>query len=437
MSLNLNHETQSTDVSNIDNSVNQSTPSRPDAQYKSASDKKAADYTTLDFFNTVLPSKGQRCAGELVNKIFSHHFVDDNDQLAEEVKRIDAAGHDAYFALSGFGPDDSRAQANVVAVRVFWLDLDCGPGKGYATKQDALKALARFKEELKLRTPWVVDSGNGIHSYFLMSADMKPAEWKAIALLLKLACQKYGLNVDHCRTCDEASVLRPIGTNNRKNGGARPVKLIHPGKPMSLEAFRKRLVNYLGGEDAAAELSKSFTGDEVAGELSEAFANEDAAQNADLKGGIEPPPPSDAHKIAEQCAIIGEVRDKLGKVLEPHWRDVLGVLTYTVQGDEIGHEWSKGDPRYDYDETQGKIDRFRANATGPTTCEKLSDHRPNACAACPHKGKIRSPISLGIDRSQRAAAARTAMARCAQRCAPSSIIPATVWRKGRLSQRRC
>ena len=57
-----------------------------------------------------------------------------------------------------------------------------------------------------------------------------------------------------------------------------------------------------------------------------------------------------------------------GAVNEPLWRNMLGVVKYTTEGEPLCHEWSQGDPRYDEEETQRKIDKWTA---GPTLCETL------------------------------------------------------------------
>jgi hypothetical protein len=127
------------------------------------------------------------------------------------------------------------------------------------------------------------------------------------------------------------------------------------------------------------------------------------------------------------------MRATRGKVEEPLWRASLGVLCRTVQGDAICHEWSEGDPRYSESETQGKIDRLRANATGATLCATLSAHRPEACKACPHQGKIKSPISLGMDTSPAAAAVtQPQQAQSGKGGQGEASAEASLWRPGML-----
>jgi hypothetical protein len=401
----LNHEAANNDVSNIADLAGDARSSGPGAQEKQASDTLQR---AIDFLDYTLPEEGQgrRCvfcetAGAPFNR-----FFDSNAEAAEHALKLNAEGHDVFIACSTYGDLDSRAQTNVVASKSLWLDVDTRKSHDnakYAHQDVASEAVGKFRKEVGLAKPNNVDSGYGLHSRWPFSRAVKRDEWKPIAKLLKLACREAGLEADPVRTCDEASILRLPGTHNHKRGEAKPVEVIQRGGgTMSPEAVRKRLVDYLESKGVDSN-STGKDGAPIAG-TPPAQAHFDPAENSDLTGGIEPPPPSDAHKIAEECAVVREMRDKPAAIPEPYWRDVLGVLTYTDQGDEIGHEWSKGHPKYSRAETQDKIDRWRANATGATLCETLSAHRPNACAACPYWGKIKSPISLGMDRSQPAAA---------------------------------
>jgi hypothetical protein len=102
-------------------------------------------------------------------------------------------------------------------------------------------------------------------------------------------------------------------------------------------------------------------------------------------------PLADAHLIADQCSVIGLMKSTQGQLDEPTWRNCLGVLKHTVEGEKICHAWSTGDSRYSHAETQSKIDKW---TTGPTTCKQFRDTHPSLCSSCPHD--IVSPISLGV-----------------------------------------
>jgi putative DNA primase/helicase len=67
-----------------------------------------------------------------------------------------------------------------------------------------------------------------------------------------------------------------------------------------------------------------------------------------------------------------------------------------VDGEALAHEYSSGYDGYTFDETANELDRLREY--GPTTCRKFHSDNPATCEACPHWGKIKSPIVLGYRR---------------------------------------
>ena len=337
----------------------------------------------LDFFDLILPTTGKRCMGILRDKKFWHQFFDTNEELSDAARAADAKGENVYFGCSSFKNGSNRTQENVAAAKSFWLDIDVGPGKGYASKGDAILAVKVFCKELGIPIPLIVSSGEGIHCYWPMHGDIAPHAWKLTAELLKKATKKLKLGVDQSRTADSASVLRPVGTHNRKKA-PREVKVLHRGGIGDHPHFHLKLEKYVG-EAAVLE-----TGLDIEGAVDSRLA----ADNADLSTPPREFPPSDANKIADECAVVREMRDTGGNVPEPHWFDAIGVLVRTTQGEAVCHEWSAKHPRYSHKETQSKIDRA-LKLTGPTTCKKLSDHLPGACEACPYWGSITSPIELG------------------------------------------
>lgn len=103
-------------------------------------------------------------------------------------------------------------------------------------------------------------------------------------------------------------------------------------------------------------------------------------------------PPSDANKVAEKCQQIGDFRDRKGRgQSEPLWRDCLGVLSHTENGEELSHNWSSGYDGYDKTETQNKIDSRKKFP--PTTCDQFRSTNPKGCENCKHT--CHSPITLG------------------------------------------
>lgn len=332
---------------------------------------------TKQFLDVVLPTAGQRCVGAPIKGEFTHFYGKSNEWAAEAVRRIDSKQIETYFALGGFGSERNRTQANVVAVRSFWLDIDTnenGKGKSkYADRKEALAALMAFRSELGLPTPWIVSSGYGLHVYWPCDEDMTPDAWRKTAELLKKATKVWGLDADPTRTADHASILRPPGANNYKRGNIKPVKLVKQGDVTQHHIVHMQVENFLASRNAMPQ---------------ERVEN----INGDLMTTYESAP-SDPNKIADACAVMGEMRSTRGNVEEPLWYGCLGILAHTTDGETVSHEWSSGHPSYSKRETARKLEQVKSY--GPTTCEKLSDHRFSACQSCPHWGKIKSPIVLG------------------------------------------
>lgn len=335
---------------------------------------------TLEFLNTVLPNEGRRCVGMLDGKVFRNFFGGSNEWATEAVKRIDGKNINSYIALGGFGEERSRKQDNVVSLRCSWLDIDTReskPNETYANRKEAYIELLAFCKEVSLPTPLVISSGYGLHVYWVYTHDVSRQKWKQIATLLKATCERYGLAVDRSRTTDEASVLRPVGTHNFKNGNAKDVKALTRCEEIDPDDLLVILADYL---------------DEDADMFTQSGPSQMVDINSDLKGDITYAP-SSAEKIAEECGAVAQMRDTKGNLSQPEWYAGLGITSFTTEGDDLSHEWSNGHAHYNKRETDTKIAQVKQY--GPTTCDKFSQLNPTICKACRHFGKIKSPISLG------------------------------------------
>ena len=159
--------------------------------------------------------------------------VSDGVRKALELSK---AGADIYFAPAGFGSAESRKGNNVVSVRGFWLDFDCGEdkaaaGKGHATVQLVWDALVRICPQIGIPLPThVVLSGGGLHCHWLLTESLDPAAWKVTAKRVKRLTEVFGLRADPSRTADIASLMRLPGTWNYKYDPPRPVKLIRTSR---------------------------------------------------------------------------------------------------------------------------------------------------------------------------------------------------------------
>lgn len=152
-----------------------------------------------------------------------------------------AKGYDAYHACGEFLSPDNRKASNASGASALWLDLDCSPekgqeGKGYLTKVDAFRGLMAFCQETRLPNPThIVDSGGGLHVYWVFTRPIPTDRWRNSAFNFKRLTNLLGLRADNARTADIASVLRLPGTLNFKTDPPRPVVLIYASPNLIME----------------------------------------------------------------------------------------------------------------------------------------------------------------------------------------------------------
>lgn len=367
---------------------------------------------TREFFSLLLPSSGIKYVATLDSftkdgkaiPFFKHYDVSSPAEASARALGLDEEAQTVYFALAGYAEPapsidpktglprmtaggkpkfDMRTQALATHAKAFWMDIDCGEekadaGKGYRSKKDAARAVGEFCQTIGLGLPLMVDSGGGLHCYWPLDKDIPAAQWASLAPVWRALIVHFGVKSDPARDMDIASVLRPVGTHNRKNGELL-VRAINPANfdVSSPRDFAKALLT--------AELQ--FKPVKVAMPT----APKQRSKLDDM-GETKEYPPSSAKVMVLHCNQVLQFHQRHGDVDEPTWRAMLGLLKHTIEGDTLAHEWSSGHPAYDATETQEKLDRW---ALGPTTCKHFETCAPNQCTGCGHKGKVTSPIQLG------------------------------------------
>lgn len=351
---------------------------------------------TLSFFETVLPETGPYFLVIFVEGRAqpAHISCASIQELADQAAKYDAKrGVSVYFACSSYKEPSVqvgekkkyRVEPNWNRAKALWCDIDVGEdkaakGKGYATKQDAANALVEFCEATGFPQPMIVDSGGGFHCYWPLTKAIVPTKWQALAGTLKAAFQHFGFKVDPTRTADFASILRPVGTANKKT---------EPGEPV----FVRKHISPLDPVDLASKLQSIVDTFHVKREhVQRPSALPPPGLNDDLIAHLPSQIPSSALRVAENCQQFRMIRDQHGDVGYEHWRGGAGIFKHCIEGAEMFHKWSQGDARYDQYSTQVKVDTW---STGPTTCDFFEQANPDGCAGCPHQGKVKSPIILG------------------------------------------
>ena len=351
---------------------------------------------TADFFALVLPDTGHRCVVTKREFGYAHHTFGTNNSAAHRANFLDGQGETVFFACATLKEkfvlsEDARGNEkrmyrkrdNLLAVKSFWLDLDVGEGDNkYPTQQDAITALFDFLGKTALPAPLIVNSGYGAHIYFPLTESISPEMWRKVANLLHSLIVGLGLKADPSRTRDVSSILRPVGTMNRKNS-EHPIQVTQmytEHKITTPTDFTKILVT------ALKNLNIPLIAEKVKKQPVD-------TSNSDLSSGIYKETKNTAHLIAEKCSAMRSMRDTQGDIPEPLWYGLIGVLNHTLEGSELIHQWSCGYDGYSEYETDAKIAQSLENS-GPTTCIHIQTHHSD-CAICPHNGLITSPIQLG------------------------------------------
>ena len=379
---------------------------------------KKNNMENFQLIDYVVPRGGWYCAVGIPpgsNPSISTKFTQSREELQEYFDDFAAAGKHVYFGLAKFSdtaplPKESgggRTAVNAESFQSFWLDIDCGEDKavelekstgqpkGYATKKEALRALAAFCDLIDLPPPTLVDSGNGVHAYWALTEELSKAQWLPIAAQLKQVCATQEFYVDR-QVFDAARILRVPGTLNVKNDPPSPVIVKRKCDPIDVKVIRDALGVE---EDAVVETvpvkhkPKRASDDPL----------EALLENLAVHGNL------DSHssfaKIMQRgkqgCNQLIYAFQNRKTLPEPMWFHALSVAYYCSDSSTAIHKLSKGHPDYNYN----AVERKAANIKGPHSCQEFAKEYPAGCKGCVYgkgKGKITSPIELGkyIDKDE-------------------------------------
>ena len=367
--------------------------------------------TRREFFDMMFSPSGyinirglyyDQTRGKPVSKFFI-----DFDEADEYIEQLVADGREAYFATPTFVDNTKQATvSNIAYHRSYFVDIDCGPTKFYKSKQEGVTALYAFCEHTGLPVPMLVDSGNGIHAYWMLGEDVPYNLWKPVGIRLKELTHEFGFQVDSSVTGDGARILRVPDTVNTKDvNKSKRVYIKTTAEPISFAEFSQivppaithNTLN-LGQTD---DLTKSLMGGEyppskfeiILRKSRKFISNQEKVKvvSTDNEGNESI---VFKNKVFERCAGCAQVlyADEHRTTLEePLWWAILSIAKACTDGAEAIHTISEGHPNYTVSETEEKSSRFK----GPRTCLEFQKDNPDICRGCIHKGKITSPIQLG------------------------------------------
>jgi len=311
--------------------------------------------------------------GKAKTKWFDSGQLDEMAAYALESGKI----YNTYFGINprvkNLGEHLRGSRDDVSAVIGTYTDFDI---KGDAHKE---KKLPETKEELmaflmslpKIPTA-LVESGNGIHAYWLFDeifyirneSDRDYAErilkgWESF--VKEEAFREYGWKFDS--VSDLPRMLRAVGTLNHKTA-KRPLCEV-----VSFTQDRFSPSDF--DEYASAQSPKKSAGPKE----TDGFA---------LMGT------GSGRELIEKCAFLQHCRDDAENLTEPVWYAAITNLAQTADGESVIHEISSPYPGYTYAETQRKF-IHAAQENKPVTCEYIKNHlRFNCGRDC----GVKTPVTL-------------------------------------------
>lgn len=392
---------------------------------------------TVEFLARVVPTDGYICVANTytkdgATKVWQQFFPPGGYREAASYLAYRAqSGCDTYFAVASYMMATlemmkngrtryvgGRHQANTRSIRAMFIDLDVKrdgdnkkAGSVFATVADAMIWLGGFQAKVGLPQPNLyVSSGYGLHVYWVMDTPMPSRDWQPYGLALKAALQANGFTGDHGLVSDSARILRPPGTANMKSGTAAMVEVVDsltlPDYPNA--QVLKPLEPFLGVV-AAKPATVASTGGTVSSlraggpnPMLQGGPNLAAAAQANISTARRP------HLMEHIAASCGQVQASLATGGDgdpyPFWyRGLLSLAHFCDDGADFIHPLSSGDPRYDAAAVDAAAQRIASEAAakpslGAPSCQSLDAESPHAgvCQACPHFGKITSPLSLGV-----------------------------------------
>ena len=330
---------------------------------------------TKKFLEKVLGDGYYSVLGLGDKKVQSFHAT--IDDVIDKANQLDAEGINAYFGLATFETSNDRKVTNVKSLSSFYLDLDCGVGKEYTNQNEAFHDLKRFTKETGLPRPMLINSGYGIHVYWVLRESVSYAEWLPVAQALKDMCIRHNLSADNGVTADAARVLRVPGTHNHKRGTQKPVMFFGTGEFRDVEFDEfSRLIGAEG-----VNVPTKVDNEESAFKKAMIENSENSFRvilNKTIKG--------------EGCEQLKNIMENQQDISEPLWRAGLSIAKFCNDADKAVHKMSERHPEYSENLTEEKVGPIKA----PYYCTTFEAENPEPCLACSHRGKINSPIVLGM-----------------------------------------
>ena len=332
---------------------------------------------TKRFLDLVLGSEGHYCVwANNPAKQVQQKFYTSVEEVIGAAHNLSDNGWNAFFALGTYEKAGSRVADNVMQMKSFFLDLDCGPTKEFADQETAIAELRDFCVQYSLPTPTLINSGRGIHVYWILSEAVGRDDWWQVAERLKNLCAASGFKADPAVTSDAARILRVPSTYNYKYDTPLPVTFygIEAPTTVDFDSFSE----LVGGDPIPVPTKYTAS-------TTSAFQN---ALNENQKGSFKRLLLRTAKGTG--CAQIEYLINNQQTASHDLWRSGLSIANVCTDGDKAAELMSSKHEDYSLEATLRKME----DTGGPHFCSTFAMHNPEPCETCPNNGKITTPAML-------------------------------------------
>jgi putative DNA primase/helicase len=300
-----------------------------------------------------------------------------NHQLIADT--ADSVEQDIYFGVgisSQRKPEGRLSADDVTAIPGLWIDIDIA---GVEHKQNNLPArlseATEFMNSLPFEPTIIVDSGHGLHAYWLFREIWEfdtPEErnqgkglLKGFQDFIRSRATARGWKLD--ATHDLSRVLRLPGTTNYKTD---PV-------PVTVISHNDNRFNPSDFEQYAAAIATVEKRDKFKRNPSDGPAAE----------------------VINNCKFMQVCRDHAHELSEPQWVAMLSNISRCSDGPEVCHELSRPYAGYSEQETADKIFHV-LNNMNPQTCQYIRESLQ--FPMCPEGGcGVKSPCGWALAKSKK------------------------------------
>ena len=364
------------------------------------------------FLRAIIPNDDLACIAHVRNfpakgrpkKPWTQKFFT-KEQLANGVvsEHIDLLNEhedtDVYFGVSAYNRPDRHAK-NVSSVQCLLLDIDLkGDRPHFQTKADAVLGVHKLWKEVQcLPKPWIVDSGYGLHAYFVFNKPVPVEDWQPMAAAFAKVAEDVDprLLADPKPTKDIARVMRVPYTYNAKTERRAFASVKGEGETGDPEQIRAGLASEARNRGVFTKVSAAVTSAPLS--IGKPPAHATAQGEAGLGGGLSANKFENLNPIPilKSCAQMKRMAAVAGNVPEPEWVLMLRVLNTCQQADKLALKFSSGHPSFKPSETQRKMRHIRTNFESSTvSCdefrEQCGDH---ICRGCKFRHSVWTPSQI-------------------------------------------